>query len=176
MLVGIPFLVATFLIYAILPELHNNVHGKSIMCYLACLTISYTALSIAQNQPPEGITYCQELGYFVYCGFIAVHFWLNVISFDVWWNLRYNSGEINHDKVIGVVRNIWVVWFVYRCLRINSKRNERRQFIIYSAYAWGMPLCFVVISYLMDNIPGVPSYMQPHFGIIRCFLRSSFYS
>lgn len=41
--VSIPFLVATFLVYAIIPEL-KNLYGKTLMCYVICLIISYVFL------------------------------------------------------------------------------------------------------------------------------------
>lgn len=41
--VSIPFLVATFLVYAIIPEL-KNLYGKTLMCYVICLIIAYVFL------------------------------------------------------------------------------------------------------------------------------------
>jgi len=42
-IVSIPFLVATFLVYAITPEL-RNLYGKTLMCYVICLIIGYIFL------------------------------------------------------------------------------------------------------------------------------------
>ncbi|XP_011696770.1 PREDICTED: G-protein coupled receptor Mth2-like [Wasmannia auropunctata] len=42
-IVSIPFLVATFLVYAITPEL-RNLYGKTLMCYVICLIIAYVFL------------------------------------------------------------------------------------------------------------------------------------
>lgn len=42
-IVSIPFLVATFLVYAITPEL-RNLYGKTFMCYVMCLIIAYVFL------------------------------------------------------------------------------------------------------------------------------------
>lgn len=41
--VSIPFLVATFLVYAIIPEL-KNLYGKTLMCYVICLITAYVFL------------------------------------------------------------------------------------------------------------------------------------
>lgn len=41
--VSIPFLVATFLVYAIIPEL-KNLYGKTLMCYVICLITAYIFL------------------------------------------------------------------------------------------------------------------------------------
>lgn len=40
------FLLATFIVYAIVPALHNNVHGISIMFHLASLTLVYITLGL----------------------------------------------------------------------------------------------------------------------------------
>lgn len=42
-MISIPFLVATFLVYAITPEL-RNLYGKTLMCYVICLIIAYVFL------------------------------------------------------------------------------------------------------------------------------------
>lgn len=44
--VSIPFLVATFLVYAIIPEL-KNLYGKTLMCYVICLITAYVFLLLA---------------------------------------------------------------------------------------------------------------------------------
>ncbi|XP_066587468.1 probable G-protein coupled receptor Mth-like 6 [Prorops nasuta] len=46
MIVSIPFLLATFLVYAIIPEL-RNLYGKTFMCYILCLIIAYCIIAIA---------------------------------------------------------------------------------------------------------------------------------
>jgi len=43
MIISIPFLVATFLVYAITPEL-RNLYGKTLMCYVICLITAYIFL------------------------------------------------------------------------------------------------------------------------------------
>lgn len=42
-MISIPFLVATFLVYAITPEL-KNLYGQTLMCYVFCLIIAYISL------------------------------------------------------------------------------------------------------------------------------------
>lgn len=42
-IISIPFLIATFLVYAITPEL-KNLYGKTLMCYVICLIIAYIFL------------------------------------------------------------------------------------------------------------------------------------
>jgi hypothetical protein len=47
MIVSVPFLFATFLVYAMVPEL-RNLHGKSLMCHVSSLLTAYSFLSIVQ--------------------------------------------------------------------------------------------------------------------------------
>lgn len=90
MVLSVPFLIATFLVYAILPEL-RNVHGKSLMCYLLGLTVGYSVLSYIQfkggDHSIESAT-CRIFGYITYFSLMFAFFWLSVISFDLWWNFR----------------------------------------------------------------------------------------
>lgn len=44
-IISIPFLFATFLVYAITPEL-RNLYGKTLMCYVFCLITAYAFLSL----------------------------------------------------------------------------------------------------------------------------------
>lgn len=47
MIISIPFLFITFLVYAIVPDL-RNLHGKSLMCHVFSLVIAYSFLSVIQ--------------------------------------------------------------------------------------------------------------------------------
>lgn len=44
-LLSLPFLLITFLVYALIREL-RNLHGKSLMCHVASLLVAYTSLMI----------------------------------------------------------------------------------------------------------------------------------
>lgn len=43
MIISLPFLLLTFLVYALIKKL-RNLHGKSLMCHVAALTVGYTSL------------------------------------------------------------------------------------------------------------------------------------
>ncbi|KAK2589178.1 hypothetical protein KPH14_001994 [Odynerus spinipes] len=59
-IVSVPFLIFTFLVYAIIPEL-RNIYGKTLMCYVACLVTAYCSLINAQfKYLPPGI--CVTIG------------------------------------------------------------------------------------------------------------------
>lgn len=59
---SVPFLILTFLVYAIVPEL-RNLHGKSLMCYVLGLIIAYTILINLQfGNMPSANWACYTLG------------------------------------------------------------------------------------------------------------------
>lgn len=47
MMLSLPFLFSTFLVYALIKDL-RNLHGKSLMCHVATLSIAYTSLIVVQ--------------------------------------------------------------------------------------------------------------------------------
>ncbi|PSN39210.1 hypothetical protein C0J52_22283 [Blattella germanica] len=47
MIISMPFLLATFCVYAMIPEL-RNLHGKSLMCHVTTLFVGYVFLAIVQ--------------------------------------------------------------------------------------------------------------------------------
>lgn len=47
MILSLPFLFSTFLVYALIKDL-RNLHGKSLMCHVATLLIAYTSLIVIQ--------------------------------------------------------------------------------------------------------------------------------
>jgi hypothetical protein len=47
MIISVPFLLATFVVYAVIPEL-RNLHGKSLMCHVSSLLTAYTFLAVVQ--------------------------------------------------------------------------------------------------------------------------------
>ena len=57
------FLIAAFVVYAILPELHNT-HGLTIMCFLASMAAMYIGLGIIQIGLIMSTGICIGLGQF----------------------------------------------------------------------------------------------------------------
>lgn len=91
MILSIPFLVATLLVYALIKELRATLNGKSLMCYVLGLIVAYTFLATVQlngdNRINDGL--CKFLGFTIYFALMFSFFWLNVISFDIWWTFGY---------------------------------------------------------------------------------------
>lgn len=88
MLLSVPFLLLTFFVYACIPDL-RNMHGKSLMCYVLGLSVGYTVLSMVQLRVFPGLSAsCVISGYIVYFSFMVSFFWLNVMSFDIYWTFK----------------------------------------------------------------------------------------
>ncbi len=56
------FLIATFVVYAIIPEIRNNVHGISIMCHVASLAVMYIGLGAIHSDLNISDGACISLG------------------------------------------------------------------------------------------------------------------
>lgn len=54
MLASVPFLVATYVVYWLLPDL-RNLHGLTLRGYVGCLAIAYSMLGMLQLTPQEQI-------------------------------------------------------------------------------------------------------------------------
>lgn len=85
MLVSVPFLIATFLVYFIVPEL-RNLHGKCFLCYLLCLIMAFVPLAIVKLNTGVAIPpiLCSIYAYTTYFSFISAFLWTSVISSDLW--------------------------------------------------------------------------------------------
>ncbi|XP_062550724.1 G-protein coupled receptor Mth2-like isoform X3 [Armigeres subalbatus] len=89
LILSIPFLIATLLIYACIPEL-RNIHGKSLICYIFALTNSFVVLLIMHFR--SNIIPCEAQGYMLYFFVLVAFFWLNVMCFDIFWT--FSSGVV----------------------------------------------------------------------------------
>jgi G protein-coupled receptor Mth (Methuselah protein) len=90
MFLSIPFLVATFLVYACIHEL-RKLHGKAVMCYIFALILVYFVLAINRLNSTNFFKVqwlCKTLGYVGYCSTLSCFFWLSVMSFDIWSTFR----------------------------------------------------------------------------------------
>ncbi|XP_018306091.1 G-protein coupled receptor Mth2 [Mycetomoellerius zeteki] len=88
LLVSLPFLLLTFIIYSILPEL-QNMHGYTLRAYVGSLFIT-DAIMYYRQQDTElaQADYCVVLAYIFNFFFLSSFFWLNVTYFDIWWTFR----------------------------------------------------------------------------------------
>ncbi|CAG0902170.1 unnamed protein product [Darwinula stevensoni] len=83
------FLLLTFLLYLALPE-STSVHGVTLLSYVGCLLVASVALIVGQIGAHNGISnsFCLASVLLTFYGYLAAFFWLNVMSFDVWFTVR----------------------------------------------------------------------------------------
>jgi len=140
------FLLITLVIHVIVPDL-RNLHGKNLISYIIALLFAMIFLVIAQTMHLESVA-CKVVGIGIQLFFLSAFFWLNVMSFDIWWGLRGWSGNTG-----------------------GIKHHTARQFIRYSVYAWGSPLIITGVAIILDFVPGIPdSVIKPKYGQRKCWL------
>lgn len=77
--------------------------------------------------------------------FLASFCWLNVMCFDIWWTFGGLRGN-------------------------NSRgRAQRKKFLMYSLYAWGMPMLMTLVGILSDQMKILPHYLRPNIGTSSCW-------
>ncbi|CAK9829486.1 G-protein coupled receptor Mth2 [Anthophora retusa] len=148
LIVSVPFLFTTFLVYTLLPQL-RNMHGCTLRGYIGSLLVAYVILAVVQISPQEQISdpLCVVFAFVIHFSFLASFFWLNVMCFDIWWTF---GG--------------------FRSLQGSVKQRERKKFLIYSIYAWGCASVLTGICVIMDFLPDIPEYfIRPEFGAQSCW-------
>ncbi|XP_029177760.1 G-protein coupled receptor Mth2-like [Nylanderia fulva] len=142
------FLLPIFLVYSILPEL-RNVHGFILRNYIGALSIAYgidiVNIIIRTNAVQDSV--CITIAFLIYFCFLASFFWLNIMSFDIWWTFR-----------------------TFYSLQRNVKQQQRKKLLFYAIYAWGIPFILAIVCSIMDFITSVPEIFQPKFRTSGCIL------
>ncbi|XP_075977992.1 G-protein coupled receptor Mth2-like isoform X2 [Anticarsia gemmatalis] len=147
LLLSVPFLMATFLVYAFIPEL-RNLHGMCLMAYCGGLIIAYPVLAYLKLHTGRigvQMTGCLLVAFIVYYAFQTSFFWLNVMCFDIWRTFSgYRGGSTN-------------------------KRRDKRRFLMYGLYAWGVPLLLTALTAAMQFSDLPSNVIKPDFGTRRCW-------
>ncbi|KAK1118505.1 hypothetical protein K0M31_014816 [Melipona bicolor] len=153
LIVSVPFLFATFIVYTLIPEFSRSMHGRTLRGYVGSLVVAYVMLAVVQISPQEQISdpLCIVFAFIIYFSFLASFFWLNVMCFDIWWTF---GG--------------------FRSLRGSVMQRERKKFLIYSIYAWGCALVLTGVCVIMDFFPNIPQYVvKPQFGRQNCWFTTN---
>ncbi|XP_063973101.1 G-protein coupled receptor Mth2-like isoform X1 [Diachasmimorpha longicaudata] len=148
LVLSVPCLIATFVVYSVLPEL-DNMHGMILRAYVGQLGLAYTLLATLKIVPvvSHNQDTCVTFAFIIHFSFLSSFFWLNVMCFDIWWTF---GG--------------------FRALQGSVKQRERKKFIIYSLYAWGSASLITGVCLIMDFVPSIPdSFIKPRFGETRCW-------
>ncbi|XP_031357284.1 G-protein coupled receptor Mth2-like [Photinus pyralis] len=147
MVISMPFLLATFLIYALMPDL--NMHNKSLMCYVLSLLLAYIWITLINSVALEGLG-CTAMTLCCLYFFTASFFWMNVMSIDIW---RTFSGK--------------------RDISGNTKEHARKLFLIYNAYAWGVPFVLVSLVVILNECTSKENWYHPSIGQGLCWFYES---
>ncbi|OWR52401.1 G-protein coupled receptor Mth2 [Danaus plexippus plexippus] len=149
LIISVPFLIATAGIYILIKELRDT-HGKALACHSICLAVAFSCLAATQLAGHAfPVTACTIMAYLIQFSFVSCFFWLNVMCFDTYLNVR----RYIHSSV--------------------SRRSMRRRFAWYCAYAILLPVILLVVTIAMDLSPAVPStYLKPNFGVKGCWFKT----
>uniref|UniRef100_A0A182MK93 G-protein coupled receptors family 2 profile 2 domain-containing protein n=1 Tax=Anopheles culicifacies TaxID=139723 RepID=A0A182MK93_9DIPT len=143
MIISIPFLVATLIVYALIPDL-RNIPGKSLMCYVFALTVSYLMLVLIKrslfDSSPD---WCTAVGYAYYFSLMSSFFWLNVMAFDIYWTF---GGR-------------------------RRTTTDQGKFLLYCCYGFGCPFVFLAIALVADHTELVYANLRPGFGDGQCLFK-----
>ncbi|KAG5896048.1 hypothetical protein JTB14_011043 [Gonioctena quinquepunctata] len=144
MIISMPFLLATFLVYLFLPE--TNLHRRALMSYVLTLFLGYIILVSVQLWNVIPTVPCHLLGYSILFFFTVSFFWMNVMCVDMWLAFRGMRGYG------------------------GRKGAERKRFFFYCIYAWGMPMLHTLVVFSINTYVDETSTLHPAIGTTRCFV------
>jgi hypothetical protein len=92
MILSIPFLIATLVIYGLIKEL-RTLHGRCVMSYVLSLTLLYSLQATIglynHEMLDEFRITCKCFGYLSMAAILMCFFWLNVMCYDTWSTIRF---------------------------------------------------------------------------------------
>lgn len=119
------------------------------MSYTFALMIFYIGLILPnfKNDSIESCSFeCMFFGYQIFIGVQLCFFWLNVMCYDIW--SAFKIGMRGHG-------------------------SDRKRFMFYSIYAFGVPILFTLLVYIIDSTEFVPLRFRPQMGEKRCYIIDS---
>jgi hypothetical protein len=87
--------------------------------------------------------------------FLVAAFWMNVMCFDVARAFASSSGVVEAG---------------------HKDAAAKRRYKLYSAYAWGVPLCIAALGHVVDNLPetvGLEDY-KPTYASTICWINNRY--
>jgi len=141
------FLIITFLVYMIIPDL-NNIHGKIVLSnVVAMFLVTLYLITVYQTTSDHTQTiFCVTLGYLGYYTSLAMFVWMTVFCFDLCSTFT-SSGSPNRSP---------------------------KKILYYSTIGWGLPLAITLIVLALDNMTPLDySDIKPNFGHSSCFIQDT---
>ena len=150
-LISCVFLIVTFLVYIIVPEL-NNLHGKIVISNVFAIIMSTVYILCVYNFSDylHGFV-CKIPGYGGYFFTISMFSWMTIMSFDLCWT--------------------------FMRAKVPRRGSTLVKFVIYSAVAWGSSAATTLWIILADLIMEDQNDNQrtfitkPNVGKEKCFLQ-----
>ncbi|RVE50936.1 hypothetical protein evm_004503 [Chilo suppressalis] len=148
MVISCVFILVTCAVYAWLPEL-RNLHGRVLMAYLLCLCVGFSLFATMQillYVDNISATTCVGLTIGIYFSLLSAFFWLNVMSFDIWWTFSGKRG-LSLEKL-----------------------SIKGRFYAYALYAFGIPTVLTILLTALE-FSGLPPH--PWLPMLRhqgCFI------
>ncbi|KYM98016.1 G-protein coupled receptor Mth2 [Cyphomyrmex costatus] len=183
-LVSLPFLLLTFIIYSILPDL-QNMHGYTLRAHVGSLFITYAIMYVGQQ-----ISGLAEKSYCVELVKHLIHKNNEFFNtFAILYRHTYTIKKISQTEIYNNLLNLFSIYlqlllfvefFLAKCNmlrhlvdielrshRSRAKRDKKKR-IIYSTYAWGITIILNVICAIMDYVPGLPeNLIRPEICVKR---------
>jgi len=94
LLVSSFFLVATIVVYMVISEIRDNIHGVSTMFYFTCTAFFYVSLAMIKlgvgidQDKFETNSFCKPIAICAHFFFLSTFTWLNIVCFDLWWTFK----------------------------------------------------------------------------------------
>jgi hypothetical protein len=142
MIASLPFLIATFFIYGCFKDL-RNLHGKCLMGYVFSLTLMYVSIATIELEGVDLVdnhrNLCYFFGYMMLMSILMSFLWLNVMCYDIWTTFRK-----------------------------GRKIENRKRFICYCLYAFGIPLVIISIAFILNKQRWIPDSYNTQIGEEFC--------
>ncbi|XP_047499640.1 probable G-protein coupled receptor Mth-like 1 isoform X2 [Penaeus chinensis] len=131
------FLCVTAIIYLSVPGLRNSLNGRCLVCFVVSMFLTFlTLLVISRHRDGFGSFQCAFSALFCLTFVLATFFWLNIIYFRIWSELRSPSQD----------------------------KPTTRSFLALCAYGFGGPLLVAMVGLGMDlaEADGIrPNFVLP---------------
>ncbi|XP_001354694.3 probable G-protein coupled receptor Mth-like 1 [Drosophila pseudoobscura] len=145
-LISVVFLAATLVAGFMLPAVHHALHWRCQICYVFCLLVGKVLLAIEELNTSlmPGSVACLLLAVGMQFFFLSAFFWLNTMCFNIWWTFRdFRPSSLERNQ-------------------------EALRLLLYSVYAWGVPLLISTIAACVDQLPET-TLLRPGFGQLYCW-------
>lgn len=75
-----------------------------------------------------------------------------------------------------MARHIWVFirdfsFFFHSASTRTRSHLDRKQFLLYAIYAFGLPLVLTLVAHAFDSAESLEDYLRPGFGVENCFIK-----